>query len=153
MSTLITVATPAAPSPDCTSALRAWQEAFRKRKADGVFRRALDPLARQIRALLAQAPTGGKPLTFDALDQMPQSAQDFYTELIDAAESLAELMEDHLPDKEEDRHAALALIGDALGAFRNATTLTLIARCGCRACKQALKERSPRMETEGTGTP
>jgi hypothetical protein len=136
---------PATPTPDCTSALHAWQKAFRKRNADGAFRRALDPLARQMRALLAQAPAGGGPLTFDVLDRMPQSAQLFYTELIDAAESLAELMEDHLSDRVEARHAALALIGDALGAFGNATALALIATCGCRACERALKERNPGM--------
>lgn len=153
MSTPITAAAPAALVPDRAAALRAWQDAFRKRNADGVVRRALDPLARQVRALLAQAPTGGGPLSDCAVHQMPQPARDFYAELIDAAESLAELMADHLSNRVQSRHAALALIGDAPGAFRNATALALITTCGCRAGEQALKERNSGTQTEGTDTP
>ncbi|MEW2497447.1 hypothetical protein AB0942_28505 [Streptomyces nodosus] len=149
MSTPVTANMPATSTPDRTAALRAWQNAFQKRDADSMFRSALDPLARQIRSLLAQAPTGGELLTISAVHQMPQPARDFYAKLIDVAEVLADLMEDHLPDNLQSRHAALALIGDALGAFRNATALAMIATCGCQTCEQAVKERSPGTQTEG----
>ncbi|MGW2421464.1 hypothetical protein ACWC0C_19820 [Streptomyces sp. NPDC001709] len=150
MSKPVTANMPTTSIPDRTVALQAWQNAFQKRNADTMFRSALDPLARQVRALLAQAPTGGEPLTISSVDQMPEPARDFYAKLIDVAEALADLMEDHLPDSLQSRHAALALIGDALGAFRNATALAMIATCGCQTCEKALKERNPGTQTEGT---
>ncbi|MFD8900570.1 hypothetical protein [Streptomyces ardesiacus] len=130
-----------APVPDCTAALREWGNAYRKRNADGVFLHWLKALEREVIALLTAAPTNGEPLTFSTLGRMPQPAQDFYAELIDASESLAALIADHDPMRTAYRHAALVLIGDALGALRDDRLVTTIAACGCRECEEQLQER------------
>ncbi|MFF9192587.1 hypothetical protein [Streptomyces rochei] len=142
MSTTDTAATPTAPIPDCTAAQEAWRYAYLKRNADGVFLRALRPLSDAVRALLAAAPTGGEPLTFSALFRMPQPAQDFYSELIDASECLAELISNHDRDRTAYRHAALVLIGDALGALRDERLTALIGSCPCWECQEQLRQRT-----------
>ncbi|MFJ2627724.1 hypothetical protein ACIO6T_31060 [Streptomyces sp. NPDC087532] len=130
------------PTPDCTAALETWRYAYLKRNADGVFLRALRPLYKAVCALLAAAPTGGEPLTFETLGRLPQPAQDFYSELIDASESLAELIADHSRDRILYRHAALVLIGDALGALRDDKLTALIASCRCWECREQMRERT-----------
>jgi len=134
------------PVPDCTAALEAWKHAYQKRNADGFFKRRLErrleALMLRVRDLLAAAPTDGGPLTFQALDRIPQPAQDFYSELICASESLAELIADHDPMRTTHRHAALVLIGDALGALKDDDLKNMIRRCGCRECWTQMEERT-----------
>lgn len=149
MSTSTTASTPTAPVPDCTVALEAWRHAYLKRNADGVFLRALRPLSDAVRALLAAAPTGGEPLTFGALHRMPQPAQDFYSELIDASECLAELIHGHDRNRTAYRHAALVLIGDALGALADERLTALIGSCPCRECREQLGIRTAESDDEG----
>jgi hypothetical protein len=148
MSTPDTAATPTAPVPDCTAALEAWRYAYQKRNADGVFLRALRPLSDAVRALLAAAPTGGEPLTFTALFRMPQPAQDFYGELIDASECLAELINNHSRERTAYRHAALVLIGDALGALRDDRLTALIGSCRCWECREQFRMRTAEPDDE-----
>jgi hypothetical protein len=92
------------PIPDVSAALQAWKHAYQARNAYGFFKRRLEDLMNHVRELLVAAPTGGGPLTFVALGRIPQPAQDFYSELIDASESLAELIEDHDPMRTAYRH-------------------------------------------------
>ncbi|MCX4976508.1 hypothetical protein [Streptomyces sp. NBC_00620] len=143
---MTTATDPSAP-PDCTAALQAWRHAYQKRNADRVFLRRLEALRDHVNDLLATAPTNGEPFTFEALFRMPQPAQDFYSELIDASESLAELIADHNPMRTAYRHAALVLIGDALGALRDDKMTALIAACGCGECREQLRERLATGET------
>ncbi|MFJ8785699.1 hypothetical protein [Streptomyces sp. NPDC102476] len=147
MRTPDTAATPTALVSDCTAALKAWRYAYEKRNADRVFLRALSPLYEAVGALLAAASTGGEPLTFGALHRMPQPAQGFYSELIDASECLAELIEDHDPNRMAYRHACLVLIGDALGALRDTRYVAYMAACPCRECRGQLAER-PHVEPD-----
>uniref|UniRef100_UPI003F498F45 hypothetical protein n=1 Tax=Streptomyces chartreusis TaxID=1969 RepID=UPI003F498F45 len=147
---MTTPATQTSPVPDCTAALLAWEDAYHQRDADGAFLRTLEALMGHVRDLLVAAPTGGGPLTFAAIDRMPQPAQDFYSELTDASESLAELIADHSRFRTAYRHAALVLIGDALGALRDDRLKALIAECECWECEEQLGERTTSDE-EGTG--
>ncbi|MFF8932258.1 hypothetical protein ACF1AO_33900 [Streptomyces longwoodensis] len=143
------MSTPTAPVPDCAAALEAWRYAYQKRNADGVFLRALHPLSDAVRGLLEAAPTGGEPLTFSALFRMPQPAKDFYSELIDASECLAELIAGHNRERTAYRHAALVLIGDALGALRDERLAALIGSCPCWECREQLGMRTAERDDEG----
>lgn len=131
---------PDAAMPDCTAALKAWRYAYDKRNADGVYRKGLQLLMDEIQLLRADAPTGGESLTFAALHRMPQPLHDFYSGLIDAAECLSEQIDEANPHRTAYRHAALVLIGDALGALSDTAWKTRIADC-CGTCKNELWRR------------
>ncbi|MEV6781929.1 hypothetical protein [Streptomyces sp. NPDC051098] len=134
------MSTPTVHVPDCSAATRTWCYAYEKREACRVFRNALNPLAREVQALLHDAPTGGKGLTFAALGRIPQPAQDFYSDLIEASEALEELREDDMEDRVMERHPVLLLIGSPLGAFDDRRVRHHLAKCRCLPCREALAQ-------------
>lgn len=141
MSTPTAAAAPTAPVPDCSAALTAWMRAYQKRDADGFFKRRLEQLMVEVTGLLRGAPTDGEPLTWATLEQLPQPAHDFYSDLICASESLADLIADHDPEWVGQRHAALVLIGDALGALRVERFVAMVRACRCWLCREQLALR------------
>jgi hypothetical protein len=127
----------AATIPDCKEAIRAWRYAYEKIGAGVVFHRALGKLADQTTALFDTTTDGG-PFTFGAMATMPRPVHQFYSGLIDAQETLAEMLEAPMYERVMDRHPAMLLIGDALGALADRRVREWVRKCVCRDCRAAV---------------